>query len=79
MLRTLILRIGRCGGDGQLGGFYKAFPAYTCLRSYKEATVRCLKNQFSDDLERDLFEQPLRAAIYSKAIKPLLEDAARVI
>ena len=58
---------------------YKAFPAYMCLRSYKEVTERCLKNQFSDGMEKDLLEKPLRAAIYSKAIKPLLEDVARVI
>lgn len=58
---------------------YKSFPTYMCLRSYKEVTERCLKNQFSDTMETDLFEVKTREDIYRKAIKPLLEDAARVI
>jgi hypothetical protein len=35
---------------------FKVFPAYMCLRSYKEVTERCLKNQFSDEMERALFD-----------------------
>ncbi|KAH9215906.1 hypothetical protein DL95DRAFT_460752 [Leptodontidium sp. 2 PMI_412] len=57
---------------------FKDIPAYMCLRSYKEVTERCLKNQFVDDVGKDLSDSKFRGAVYSKAVKPLLEDLARV-
>lgn len=58
---------------------FKTLPAYMCLRSYKEATKRCLLNQFSENGEKEMLDKNIRAAIYSKAVKPLLEDVSRVI
>ncbi|PVH85708.1 hypothetical protein DL98DRAFT_605320 [Cadophora sp. DSE1049] len=57
---------------------FKDIPAYMCLRSYKEVTERCLKNQFVDDVGKGLSSLKFRAAVYAKAVKPLLEDLARV-
>lgn len=58
---------------------FKTIPAYMCLRSYQEVIERCLKNQFSEDAKTDLSDKNFRAAIYSRAIKPLLQDVARVM
>ncbi|KAH7417452.1 hypothetical protein BKA64DRAFT_718219 [Cadophora sp. MPI-SDFR-AT-0126] len=57
---------------------FKEIPAYMCLKGYREVTERCLKNQFVDDVGKDLSNLKFRGAVYAKAVKPLLNDLARV-